>query len=330
MKRLMNFLLWSYTFCACVDPIFFETEEGLSLLVVEGSINTLSEPYRVRLSKTSKFNSGSNVYESFATINNAEVTINHVESGISTPLFLDGNGNYTTKDSTFVGQVGQSYFLEIILEDKVYRSQIETITPSPMITDVYYEYSKEDEEINIKLDADSPENSLLQWKWSGFYQLLTFLPDDPDTFDCCMRCYFPIIGSEIIIQDAELNSNEPISGKRVSTIQMDHPTGVIINIRQYSLSQNAYNYQKLLLTQRESRGGLFDPLPFEINGNIYCVNDPKERVLGYFKVSDIQEIDIGINRARYFDYTNYGYYLGDCRDFNEADTTRPAKWDLFF
>lgn len=39
----------------------------------------------------------------------------------------------------------------------------------------------------------------------------------------------------------------------------------------------------------EEQGGLYDPIPQSLTGNIKCVDDPAEPVLGFFSVSAVEQ-----------------------------------------
>jgi hypothetical protein len=60
-----------------------------------------------------------------------------------------------------------------------------------------------------------------------------------------------------------------------------------ILVNQYSLNEDEYNYWARLQKLTEQVGGLYDLVPASIPGNIMCIENPGEKVLGYFSVSAI-------------------------------------------
>jgi hypothetical protein len=60
-------------------------------------------------------------------------------------------------------------------------------------------------------------------------------------------------------------------------------------VKQQALTEEAYNYWLSLQKTTEDLGGLFDPLPTELEGNIFCTSDPSETVIGYFSGSSVEE-----------------------------------------
>ena len=96
--------------------------------------------------------------------------------------------------------------------------------------------------------------------------------------------------------DGICNINEyPL--RYVSTNTDRLKTKYSINVRQYALSEESYNYWKELQKATESLGTLFDPQPSIVQGNIYNVNDDRETILGYFDASSVKEKRIFIRRS---------------------------------
>jgi hypothetical protein len=54
-----------------------------------------------------------------------------------------------------------------------------------------------------------------------------------------------------------------------------------ILVQQFGITQDAYNYWENLKKNTELRGSIFDAQPSQLVGNIHCLQDPTEPVLGY-------------------------------------------------
>jgi hypothetical protein len=63
-----------------------------------------------------------------------------------------------------------------------------------------------------------------------------------------------------------------------------------ILVRQYGLSEGKYNYLEKMKKNTEQTGSVFDAQPSELVGNIHCVSNPSEPVIGYMDISQIQEV----------------------------------------
>lgn len=58
-----------------------------------------------------------------------------------------------------------------------------------------------------------------------------------------------------------------------------------VKVRQNSIREAAYKYFTNIQKNSEQAGGIFSPIPMEIQGNIRCVSDPDVPVIGYTEVS---------------------------------------------
>jgi hypothetical protein len=56
-------------------------------------------------------------------------------------------------------------------------------------------------------------------------------------------------------------------------------------VNQYSLNEDEYLYWEKLQNLSEQVGGLYDMIPSAVPSNVYCLDDPNEKVQGYFSVS---------------------------------------------
>jgi hypothetical protein len=65
--------------------------------------------------------------------------------------------------------------------------------------------------------------------------------------------------------------------------------GLLFNLRQLSLSPDAYAYYRDAEKQLEAEGRLFDPAYVQPSGNIECISDPERKVIGVFSASDVNE-----------------------------------------
>jgi hypothetical protein len=70
-----------------------------------------------------------------------------------------------------------------------------------------------------------------------------------------------------------------------------------IHLKQFALSENAYLFYQKLKKNTEQLGTIFDPMPSEISGNVHCVNDPNEIVIGYVEPSEEQEKELFIRNS---------------------------------
>jgi hypothetical protein len=68
-------------------------------------------------------------------------------------------------------------------------------------------------------------------------------------------------------------------------------------VSQYAQTPEEYNYWELLKKNTESLGSLFDPQPTQLTGNVHCLDDANERVIGYVGATTITQKRIFIDNA---------------------------------
>lgn len=61
----------------------------------------------------------------------------------------------------------------------------------------------------------------------------------------------------------------------------------IIEIKQYRLNEQSYNYYKAVNKQSDADGKIFDPIISQLRGNITCISDPSKPVFGFFEASNL-------------------------------------------
>jgi hypothetical protein len=70
-----------------------------------------------------------------------------------------------------------------------------------------------------------------------------------------------------------------------------------ILVRQYALTQDAFNFYQNIKKNTEELGSIFDAQPSQISGNIHNTNNPAEPVVGYVSATNVQSKRVFINHA---------------------------------
>lgn len=72
--------------------------------------------------------------------------------------------------------------------------------------------------------------------------------------------------------------------------------GYSLLIKQYSLSDAAYEYWEKIRINNTEQGGLYTKQPLQIKGNLHNITYPNQQVLGFFGASQIKTKRIFVNR----------------------------------
>ena len=70
-----------------------------------------------------------------------------------------------------------------------------------------------------------------------------------------------------------------------------------INVRQYALTKEAANYWTNLKKTTEELGSIFDAQPSQLRGNISCLSDSTQPVLGFMSISSVEKKRMFIKRG---------------------------------
>ena len=294
IKPIQQFILFLFILLlnGCIVQFIPETGEDQDLLVVEGLITDQPGPNTIRLSKSLPLG----VKNAAKPLEGCIVTISD-DLGNYYSLNETVAGTYVTNPTNFQGIIGRWYTLHINTStdnnNLNYQSFPMEMKPVPPIDSIFYEKEviKESDEFSpavevcqIYLNTHDPENSCKFYRW-----------EYSETWE--FRLPFPVLNNTCWIS----NNSDKINIKTTAAFKEDrinrYPLNYISNltdrlrvkysilVNQYSLNEDEYVYWEKLQNIAEQVGGLYDITPALIPSNIWCVEDPNEKVLGYFSVS---------------------------------------------
>lgn len=288
---LIIFSVLTLLSAGCVTQFIPETDEDKDLLVVEGLITNLEGINTVRLSKTLPLASKN-------TTRPAKGYTVSISDDLGNSFLLTERtaGNYTTDPAAFRGVPGRKYQLNIKSNEKVgpnftYRSIPAEMKPVPEIDTLYYEkielegeYFRKHDACQIYLDTHDPENQCRFYRWN-FTETWEFHIPFPVTNKICWMTF----NSDVInVKSTFLLSEDkvtryPLLYIPATTDRLSVKYSMLVN--QYSLNEDEFDYWSKLQNITEEIGSLYDITPATIPGNIFCVEDPGQNVLGYFSIS---------------------------------------------
>jgi hypothetical protein len=286
---LVSFLL---LISSCVTQFVPKTNEDKNILVVEGLITDQPGVNTIKLTRSVPLGIKSNA----RPVTGSAVTIsdNH---GNTSNLMEIADGTYVTDPAQFQGIIGRLYTLHIRTNTSNNNLSYESIPiemkPVPPIDSVYYEKVTLQENNGIStqdgcqiyLNAHDPLNQTKFYRWEysetwEFHLPYNVVPNK--------QCWISSNSQVINIKNTSLLSEDRIDRYPLFFIsnqsdRLNVKYSILVN--QYSLSEDEYLYWEKLQNTSEQVGGLYDQIPASIPSNISCVDDPNEKVLGYFSVS---------------------------------------------
>lgn len=279
----------------CLEPYNPpEITDNIDLLVVDGFINSSDNIATVRLTKATALSDDSN--EEIGV--NALVQIED-ENGFTQTLNAEGSGNYSLSPLQLSPEL--KYRLAIVRSDeKRYYSEFISLISCPQIDSISWKASTQSEGINIFANThdDSGQSNYFQWtfdetweytsRYNTHYKLVNglVLPQELPLG----RCWISKPSTEILVASSTLLATNTIREFPLTFIPIRSQKVSVrysILVQQRALSQEAYDFWTQLKKSTESLGGLFDPLPAQVLGNVYSASDAGEPVLGYFSGGEV-------------------------------------------
>ena len=352
MRLKLLFILFLLPFISlitsCVEPLEVDLQQDDDRLVINGMITDAPGPYYVTLTKTKALPYTPGV---LPTVTDAAVVITDDEG--YTALLTHTNGGVYKTNEAFRGRIGRAYTLSVTTRDgKKYVSAPETLTATPDIEKVSYEVEERlilDKEnqprnvfwLNAFADTKDPggEKNYYRWEYEAVYQVETqpwdyceynrFGTCVPAPKNCCKRCWITLFNDIISLQTDRLVNGKDLKKQLVVKLPINNQifnSRVHLQVKQFSISEAAYDYLNSLKTQVGSVGNIQDPPPAYIRGNISGVNMTDKEPLGFFSASavkhksifiTINELGIGL-----FPYV----FADDCRVLENSTAVKPVYW----
>lgn len=303
MKSFQRYCgVWLAVFIAgaCIEPYDPPVDDrDVNFLVVDGFINATDGTASVKLTRTLPVASK----ETIPAESGAHVSIED-EQGVTSLLTETETGVYTgwIADISF----DTRYRLIIRTRDSnEYASDLISLQETPPIDSISYSAVTDGLEFAVSTHDVTRQSRYFRWKFWETYEYhssfnssfmfsgkdVVIRPADQSLF----TCWRTIASSSILIGSTEHLSESVISKFPVTVV----PEGSVklslkysLLVRQQSLSPEAYNYWLNLQKSTEQLGGLFDPLPSEVRGNMHSTKNPTEKVIGFLSGGSVQETRI--------------------------------------
>lgn len=303
MKRILPLFYLVLMLETCTDPYnppVISTNH--SFLVVEGFIDNGPDSTVFTLSHTYPISDTSQTVPELG----AKITIEGTDNSVRT-LGETGKGNY----GAALGSLNTTvrYRLHIITKAaKEYRSDYVPVMTSPPIDSVNWALTSGG--LQIYANTHDPTNASTYYRWfysetwqyhSIYYADVKWLPaQDTVVFnpnDSVYTCWASDNSTRILLGSTASLAQDVIYETPIVTIPMNSweiGFEYSIQVSQYVLTSDAYNFWANMQKNTEEIGSIFSPQPSEIGGNIHNIADSTEQVIGYLSASSLQKVRIFI------------------------------------
>lgn len=278
---------------ACIKQVDVATRNEKPILVVEGSVTTDTLPYTVKLTYSGPISRSTDIPDQYLE-KNALVTITD-DIGNTTQLVYKDQGIYETTDPAYIGKVKRSYSVTVVLPDgKKFISTPEKIQAPVPVSKVNVSFNFKFDFyfptfMTVSIDANDTAQEENYYRWTFNSWILRQTRGVGCGFGCTLYeyCYQNFVDKEVrLLSDASINGNE-IKNQAVGRCYIYTYGNPYIDIGQISLTREAYQFWKRYQDQLTRTGGILDPLPAAIKGNVYNAANQNDFALGYFSASSV-------------------------------------------
>jgi len=353
---------------ACVDRIDFNIGEASNYAIaIDGFISDQPGPYLVNVNRTFDIESKLSV----KTPLSVRRLVIHDNEGTQEQLTSIAQGVYQTDPNGIRGEVGKAYKLEIeLLDGRVYESIPDTLMPSGLVDSVYFKQSSftgpdgsNKPSFDIYFDSSVGENDGFHylWKFVGTYQIET----NPELYDTlcvegrcpkpkpcsgyrydgseltkvreceCCTCWVDFFNDKLVMSDNEFIETDKFTNVKAGTVPINAWTfmhKVHAEVRQMSLSPQAFAFWKAVKAQKESISSLFQPVSGKVASNFFQLSGKEAPIEGIFYATSIRSKSIYITPFDVHPQTLVPpvevLFINDCRKaFPYSKTERPSYWN---
>jgi hypothetical protein len=289
------FMVLGLVALACLDPYNPPTtNEKTDFLVVDGSINstdslvTVMLGRAINLSSTAEYPAETNATVMIEDSNNQTALLPEIEAGVySLKHTFDDNLQYRLK----ITARGSEYASDFISLEK--NSPMDSVSWKADGTEleIYantHDFSEGHKYYRYTIEETYEYTSIFSSRYKLVNGQAVFRTPQEDIYHCWLTQAPPTL----TVTSTENLSQNIIANFPIHTIQKGDRRlwrNYSLLVRQIALSKEAFNHWNQIRTLTESLGGLFDPIPYQITGNIRSVTNSNEIVLGYFNGGAVSE-----------------------------------------
>lgn len=278
---------------------------GENYLVVDGFINTSpGGATSIILSRTR------NLTDTVVSLpeHNAIVTIQSA-SGAIYPLMETGSSGIYNSNALALAADGQYKVFIATTDKKQYQSDFIAAKSTPAIDSVTWK--QDNKGVNLYVNAHDAANNTRYYRWQyietweyhsqletiwGVSNGMAYVRTPSEQVS---TCYTSTPSSNILLGSTAALSQDVVSNVLLGTIPPNDSTlqyRASFLVKQYALATPAYFYWQIIQKNSEELGTLFDLQPSQLEGNIHCITNPNEPVVGYMSATNVQEKRMFINR----------------------------------
>ncbi len=284
-------------------PAVFTT--GDNYLVVDGFINTSAGSITtIVLSRTK------NLTDTVVSLPERSASVS-IQSAAGNTYPLQEVGNAGVYNSTALTlSTGTQYKVVISTADKKqYQSDLVIVKPTPVIDSITWR--QDNKGVSLYANTHDVTNTTRYYRWQyietweyhaqletiwGVANGLAYVRTPAQQIN---TCYTSTPSSNILLGSTAALGQDVVSEALLGVLPQNDSTlqyRASFLVKQLALTPQAYFYWQIIQKNSEQLGTLFDLQPSQLEGNMHCITNPDEPVVGYMSATNVQEKRIFINK----------------------------------
>ena len=284
-------------------------------LVVDGFLTSSPDSTYIRLSHTRS------IRDTAPSLPELSSTV-AIEGDLGSQFFLTDAGMGLYRGILHLNP-SEKYRLSVNTEGgEEYRSDFVPFNITPPIDRLSWE--EDTSGVNFFLDTHDPQNATRYYRWQmeETWQYNTYLNTNFDYVnDSVVRrlpeqqihnCWSSNFAGTIFLASTNNLSEDIISHfkfNRVDKTSEKISAEYSVQMKQFALTQDQYEYWRLQKKNSEQMGTVFDSQPVDLVSNIHCISNPSKPVMGYFCASTIERKRIFVTNRQLETYLYVPYYI---------------------
>ncbi len=270
---IVSLMVIATVFTSCEETVMLDLRQTPTRIVIEGQVTDAPGSQFVRVTASAGFYQKGNTER----VKDAQVTVRDNTGTVTTflhnPRGVADSVGYYLPPNGFVGEVGKTYTLKVVVDGKTYEAT-DRLNRMTTLDSLGYRPS-------VIRERDKPSDGKT-------YELLLWAKEPQDTEDYYLVKYYRN-DSLVYTNDTDVYIlNDYGVGENIDGI----PSSVYYSIgdrarwEMFNVSRDAFLFYSDLSTILNSDGGMFSPPPANPRGNF------SGGALGFFQVSGVTHIDV--------------------------------------
>lgn len=293
----------------CVERYYPDSDDlFIGTLVINATLTNLPGLQTFQISRSDGL-----IYPEFTPESSCMVEVEN-EEGDQLSFTESKPGYYSCNVPENFMHFGKQYMLRVVTSNgKIYQSDYSVLNPSTAIDKIYYEMEPHptiDPGVNIDgirfyidFQVDSDSSEFMRWELVETYEFhnphyegfiysfdrkLKHIPDSLSDRQCWITGHVNDLYTLDVANMSGPNfTHMPLHFVSNETQRLSN--GYSLLVRQHSMDAAAFRYWDELKKNSQGQSAIYDRLPSLTPSNIYNVDDPNDRILGFFGVSGVTE-----------------------------------------